>query len=499
MRAIVALCAVLVLCASAHALAGKDLHQKLRAKQQHLKADADTKWDIYGDYHAKYASGKCKDKLHEQIANEALDHLAARRNPNGPLYTTSGKFGDTAVNVNGIWRGNELKTGVRWNDMPTGNKNDFLNLYDFKNDFEAHVDTDAVSASHYGCLQHIHGMAPVVQGAPHPVLFTNAEVKTLISAQMEFWWNKALDALFFLPPGATPGTAAAFAPKAKTYSHYIGHILHTFGDAYAPAHVVRGYMTRWNGAPHGDVPVPSFVGVPAQLEQVVPSCGKVITFQGYGAQDSELHGETDHSTDGRCQAHDGCQKRADSAVRARLVECSTAANYQILDAFTDCVVAHAQNELNQRPHGVVYQVGVRASNACSFASKLAPLINTHFELSAPLELAGGSVRAFVAPNNRANPAYADTEIVYTDVVGDLHKAHDDHVLVPIAGYNGAVLWSAQPHHPAINAVKLCTNVQARTGWKASVKMPFTEFANVDNSGHDHMVHAPGVRPDGFQI
>jgi len=456
--------AVLLLCLVAGTLAVPK--SRVRKLKHALSSEAEAKvdalalqttygklgWDIYGDFGAGALTGVKKDKLHELIAYSALDELCSV----------------LSVRCEANWRQSYLKTGVRWNDMPTGNKNDFLNLRHFKTDFDAKGAT-VVFNSHYGCLQHIHAMAPVLNsrnGLTENVHFTNAEVLLLIEKQMEFWWDKAVEAAY------------AATPDPSTYSHYIGHILHTFGDSYAPGHTVRGYLRSWGGQMKNSDVIPArFPGTfeGADLTVMSEHCGYIITFQGYGPQhDNEEHSETDHMTDDRANK---VKNRPDKAVRYRLVQCSIAANYHVLARFNRCINGQVQK------------------SGCTYTALLKPVVDLHFRLSLPNERAGGSNKYMADPQLDATK-YDLIAVVYSDVVNTVHNADADKIYVP-KQMQGDKTWTQGTAASIPATTSLCVAMTARTGQLAGTLVPFTEFINLKPDGSDANQHV--ANGDGYQV
>jgi len=173
-----------------------------------------------------------------------------------------------------------LLEGIRWPDMPSSD-GPIVGVLAFKADFKADKRV-VLSQSHYGCLQHWHSMAPTVfpgtdgQTASTQVVFSNAEVKHLIKAQLVAWWTAAVAA-------KTDSTQAAYN---------IGRILHTIGDSFPAGHTVRDSTNV----------APAALPTNFQVGGTVPTtCGRIAYFQGYGAQ----HGKDTHAD----HDHDNLQNR----------------------------------------------------------------------------------------------------------------------------------------------------------------------------------------------
>jgi len=401
--------------------------------------------------------------------------------------------GKTVVDLHNAassFKKNALKTGVRWNDMPTGNANDYLNpllfAYDFKNSKDPNT---LVRNSHYGCLQHVHGMAPVFSprtGVPATatgrVLFSNLDVLNIMKAQGRFWWDKAVSVAH-----------THTKPDVKTASHYLGHFAHMLQDSYAPGHALRGYVLTWGTTKVAE-------GHPQSkdeksVDQLGGSCGHVISFQGYGAQmGNSEHGSTDHDPTDVVKG----RFRSDKDVRERLIYCARGATYALFVQFHKCL-----KDLGHAP--------------CSFDEVVKTVFDVHFVLSRPNELAGGANaymagKTLVAAHKKlgAKSPWALVPTVFVTVTDRQVQAADESVYIPNL-LPGDVLWSANaqyPNAPVVSAgTPLCTEMTARVGFKTDLtaeKKQFLDFANPDNTGADANVALRNARtpvPDAtkFQI
>jgi len=237
----------------------------------------------------------------------------------------------------------KMKQGVVWNDMPEGNfahedamiNDGHLDGDTFLRMFQFHQEDELVHASHYGCLQYWHSMAPIqrLQSALTAAdntrwVFTNAEVKSFIIEQAAEWWDLAKSHL---------------AAKVKA-SWYIGHILHMIQDSYPKGHVVR--------------------------DATADVCGDILLFQGYDAQ----HGNEAHKLADFIPPSKGID--AHDVSLTRRVTCATDASKFVLQAFAACMgsAGAGSNECkfdNVRTHldTVVYKLaggaGVRKAGGAS--------------------------------------------------------------------------------------------------------------------------------------
>jgi len=194
-----------------------------------------------------------------------------------------------------------LRTGTIWNDMPSGVETEEAAMI---RDGHMDIDTwtriffvtggidDLVFNVHYGCLQHVHSMAPIQRreakaSAGSRIVFTNAQVRDFITGQMKYWWD------------------AAVRNKANKqyYSWYLGHILHALQDSYPRGHVVR--------------------------DSTSSSCGRVVLFQGYDAQ----HGNDAHKK-GDFTPSSG-SKESDSSLTKRYA-CAIDYSTRVLQNFIAC-------------------------------------------------------------------------------------------------------------------------------------------------------------------
>jgi len=299
-----------------------------------VKENAKGKWHVY--------SAAATQQAHEAIVQAAHDGL-----------TTVQKA---------LFDVPKMKQGVVWNDMPEGNyahedamiNDGHMDGDTFLRMFQFHQEDELVHASHYGCLQYWHSMAPLqrLQSAlpandANRWIFTNAEVKEFILQQAEDWWNLAKGHL---------------AAKVK-YSWYLGHILHMIQDSFPKGHVVR--------------------------DATAAVCGDILLFQGYDAQ----HGNEAHKLADFIPPSKGID--ATDVSLSKRVGCATDASKFVLDAFAACATA-----------------GSAAHASCGFATVRAHLDTVVYKLAATAgaRKAGGASEPYISPTAKAN---FDVEVVAT--------------------------------------------------------------------------------------
>jgi len=152
---------------------------------------------------------------------------------------------------------------------------------------------DLVWNVHYGCLQHVHSMAPIqrAQGKDSPgtrIVFTNSDVQGFIVAQLEYWWNAAV----------------RWKANKRNYSWYLGHILHAVQDSYPRGHTVRSSTPT--------------------------SCGKIVLFQGYDAQ----HGNDAHKSGDFTPSS---SKKESDPTLAKRYQCAIDTSTHVLQTFAACL------------------------------------------------------------------------------------------------------------------------------------------------------------------
>jgi len=372
-----------------------------------------------------------KDKLHEKIASNAL----------GALQPPSARLFDEGY----------LHRGVRYNDMPGGSENDYLDVLHFGADFKGHDTKTLVWNSHYGCLQMWHSMAPAFEPQNVPdkgqvtnVLFTQADVRRLIRTHLKYMWQRFVDE----------------KQNKNARSFWIGKMLHLVGDSYAGGHAVRGWMQEWHeGRSHVDPfrNLDNFDGQSLRTLSTSGFCGWLLYFQGYGAQ----HGNDEHAA----MDHDPTDVlkgagRTDAALRSRGVRCATSANVVILNAAAKCI---------------------SGAGSCFFDLALKPAFKEWYRLSVPAAISGGSLASMADKDIANNAAYAAVKIVYTDLTG---AKIDSQVWAPKyestqEKATGEWMWTELPL-----ATPICPkDMTARSGL-LKAKKPFMDFHNTNNQYKD---------------
>jgi len=243
-----------------------------------------------------------------------------------------------------------LVNGVRWNDMPEGAigdpkkgideteeakmiKEGHLDIDTFLRIFKlTHTPDDLVFATHYGCLQFWHSMSPVQRQqstlkADTRLVFTNRDVKGLILAQMQQWWSR--------------GVTLANKGNKNGATWYWGHILHSIQDSFARGHAFRTTTSS--------------------------DCGKVVMFQGYDCQNSDVHGKADYSP------NSGSRDKNDAMLNKRW-NCAIDYTKYVLTAMKACIT----------------------TKSCAWAPIRSWLDKTVYSLSNPNNLAGGTHPDFAA-------------------------------------------------------------------------------------------------------
>jgi len=240
--------------------------------------------------------------------------------------------------------------GVRWNDMPSGTdaaegvEDGHMDIDTWTRVFKfTHVPTDLIFSVHYGCLQHFHSMAPIQQAqtAQSPgsrIVFTNADVLEFILGQLEYWWNLAKE-----------------KKTDKVYvSWNVGKMCHTIQDSYARGHAVR--------------------------DSTSSSCGNIITFQGYDAQQgNEAHFNGDYTPASR-------KKEADGTL-AKRYKCAVDYSAYVIKQMAACI----------------------KGGDCNFQSAVAPKLRAevyNMDAKAKARTAGGTRVDFGKPTIATDSAFA---------------------------------------------------------------------------------------------
>jgi len=229
-----------------------------------------------------WTHGAGKGKVHERISEKAVAGI------------------DHAIIV-----ANNIKDGVRYNDMPSENEKEPVGIITFGSVFSKNrgwdVADDLITANHFGCLQHWHAMCPSGMGETK-IRFTNQDTKDLIYNQFQDWWGKA-------------SAAAAGASKGDA-SFYLGHMFHTIQDSYS-----RGHCSRVVGDASTTI----------TFERIVIDCGRVGLFQGYEGQEKKPHSKAD-----RFPKHQIEEKQA---LAARLYRCSQYYSHLLAENLVACADA----------------------------------------------------------------------------------------------------------------------------------------------------------------
>jgi hypothetical protein len=314
------------------------LRQTLSAKEQgetaalHILEDERGEWHVYSDL--------ITEKAHEGIAMKAMNAAGASS-----------------------FDGEGLRTGVIWNDMPSGVETEEAAMI---KDGHMDVDTwsrlffvtggvdDLVFNVHYGCLQHMHSMAPIQRrqakaNAGSRIVFTNEDVRGFIIGQLKMWWNAAKQ---------TPA-------DKKRYSWYLGHILHAVQDSYPRGHVVR--------------------------DTTDSSCGNVVLFQGYDAQ----HGNGAHKKGDYTPSNKN--KETDPTLTKRY-QCAVDFSTRILNCFKACLASPSACDFDRSVGSWlktdVYNFATRASTRLAggshadFAKSDIAAANSGFRLEAGVSIGG---------------------------------------------------------------------------------------------------------------
>jgi len=316
------LVAVVVVLAFALTVEGKSkisrIRQSLTARSD-VTVDASVTENARGEWHVY--SDKITQTAHEGIAAAAMAAAGASK------FDAEG-----------------LRTGVIWNDMPSGYELDEAAMI---RDGHMDVDTwtrlffttgginDLFFNVHYGCMQHFHSMAPIQRrqakaNAGSRIVFSNADVRTFIIGQLKLWWDEAK-----LQPA-----------NKKRASWYLGHILHALQDSYPRGHVVRDSTTT--------------------------TCGNVILFQGYDAQ----HGNGAHKKADYTPSNSG--KESDPTLAKRYA-CAVQYSTKMLENFAACAAAGGAGVL------------------CNFDATVKPWLLSdvyNMDATAKLRTAGGSHSEF---------------------------------------------------------------------------------------------------------
>jgi len=286
------------------------------------------KWHLYSDL-----SG---EQVHETISRKAFEKQSTQ--------------------VQNLFKLDQLKRGVRWNDMPVGSdQNDdisdgyldvdtFLRIF-----FITKTKRDLLYASHFGCLQHIHSMCPIMfeDSGKKPMeqaIFTNAEVRKLIFDQLRYWWKELV---------------ANYKDKERL-SWTTGKILHAIQDAYPRGHAARS--------------------------DTASSCGKVILFQGYTAQEgNDLHKLSDYSPFKLPESEKGNKASLQSRYN-----CAINDSASLLRFVAACVMAKGKGA------------------ACDFDATVVPYLSKHTWAIDDRDLqrrAGGVIAEFASKGLDRDPAF----------------------------------------------------------------------------------------------
>lgn len=310
---------VLLLGLTAFAAATTRLN-KLRAKatttlsaedESVVETDAEVEAWAEADAHVDLSSSTFTEqdlaalsKLEEAEATTGSWHVYS------DLATEKAHEGITAYAVSqaggaAVWDTEKIRVGTIWNDMPSGAdgnkaeldamlKDGHMDIDTWTRDFFGGKPNELVFNVHYGCLQHLHSMAPIQRmqaksSAATRVVFSNADVKGFVCGQARQWWELAV--------------AKVKEGRKDWYSFYMGHIMHMVQDSYPRGHAVRAATTS--------------------------NCGPIVLFQGYDAQ----HGNGAHKAgDFTPPKH----KENDPSLPKRY-ECARQYSAQILKVFANCV------------------------------------------------------------------------------------------------------------------------------------------------------------------
>jgi len=291
------------------------------------------RWHVYSDI--------ITEKAHEGIAARGLAALSSSH---------QALFVDKA-----------LKNGVVWNDMPEGVMTEeaamvtdgYLDIVPWSELFFVSGGlNDLVFNVHYGCLQHVHSMAPIQRrqsksAAGSRIVFTNGDVRDFIVSQLKYWWDQAK---------RTP-------TNPTRYSWYLGHMLHTIQDSYPRGHTVR--------------------------DSTASTCGNIVLFQGYDAQ----HGNDAHKA-GDFTPYKS-KHESDPSLSKRY-SCAVDYSRRVLDNFATCATAHGTGP------------------TCDFDSVVKPWLLAEvypFATGAQARVAGGAALEFGKPKIAADTANFRSETV----------------------------------------------------------------------------------------
>jgi len=231
---------------------------------------------------------------------------------------------------------------------------------------------------------------------------------------------------------------------------------HTVGDSYAQGHAVRGDITNDDHHAVADAHV---------------HCGRVIYFQGYGAQkNNDEHGQMDHDPEDYFK---GITRTNTEPDRRFGIACTRAANVEILSAYSACHVFRAQWP----------NAAAATFPPCDFDAALGAAFDRWYTLSPTTQdvVAGGARDSMMQKDKvtkvKVVAGHTAKDITYNDLTG---TAVVTQIWVPDVGARTA--WNAYAGGDGVCA----GGITAHTG-VLNTAQEFKDFHNtkVDGSDQNH--------------